>query len=140
MLQSDRLTIKAGEAVQQARDLAAQRGNPVMNDAHLFAALLDQDDGIVVPVLQKAGVNVTELRDATERELGRLPTQTGGSHPQAARELNASLDAADRLARSLGDAFVSTEHLLLALIETKGTTAGSRKSSAGSSAAAHIRN
>ncbi len=123
MLQSDRLTIKAGEAVQQARDLAAQRGNPVVNDAHLFAALLDQDDGIVVPVLQKAGVNVTELRDATERELGRLPTQTGGSHPQAARELNASLDAADRLARSLGDAFVSTEHLLLALIETKGTTA-----------------
>ena len=123
MLQSDRLTIKAGEAIQQARDLATQRGNPVVNDAHLFAALLGQDDGIVVPVLQKAGVNVTELRNATERELSRLPSQTGGSHPQAARELNASLDAADGLARSLGDAFVSTEHLLLALIETKGTTA-----------------
>ena len=101
MLQSERLTIKAGEAVQHAGALATQRGNPVVNDAHLFAALLDQPEGIVVPVLQKAGVNVAELREATERELGRLPSQTGGSQPHAARELNSALDAADNLATSL---------------------------------------
>ena len=123
MFRSDRLTIKATEAVQQATAIATQRGNPVVNDAHLFAALLDQDEGIVVPVLQKAGINAAELRDATERELSRLPTQTGGSQPQAARELNDSLTAADHLATSLGDAYVSTEHLLMALVETRGTTA-----------------
>ena len=108
MLGSDRLTIKATEAVQQASATAIQRGNPVVNDAHLFAALLDQDEGIVVPVLQKAGINAAELREATERELSRLPSQSGGSQPRAARELNDSLTAADHLATSLGDAYVST--------------------------------
>ncbi len=123
MLRQDRLTLKANEAIQHALALATERGNPVVNDTHLFAALLAQDAGVVVPVLQKAGVNVTELGEATDRELDRLPKQTGATDPQAARELNDSLSAADRLATTLGDAFVSTEHLLLALVETKGTTA-----------------
>ena len=112
MLGPDRLTLKAAEAVQQAVALATQQGNPVVNDAHLFVSLLDQDEGIVVPILQKTGLNVSELREAVGRELERLPPQTGGSQPQAARELNAALDAADGLAKSLGDAYVSTEHLL----------------------------
>ena len=123
MLGPDRLTLKAAEAVQQAGALATQQGNPVVNDAHLFVSLLDQDEGIVVPILQKTGLNVSELREAAGRELERLPSQTGGSQPQAARELNAALDAADALAKSLGDAYVSTEHLLIALVDTKGTTA-----------------
>ena len=123
MLRQDRLTLKANEAIQHALALATERGNPVVNDTHLFAALLAQDAGVVVPVLQKAAVNVTELREATDRELDRLPKQTGGTEPQSARELNDALSAADRLAISLGDAFVSTEHLLIALVETKGTTA-----------------
>ncbi len=125
MLQSDRLTLKATEAVQRAVAMATDRGNPVVNDAHLFAALLAEDEGIVVPVLQKAGVNVTELRTATEGELDRLPRQTGAGQgrPQAARELNDALASADQLATSLGDSFVSTEHLLIGLVETKGTTA-----------------
>jgi ATP-dependent Clp protease ATP-binding subunit ClpB len=123
MLGPDRLTLKAAEAVQQAGALATQQGNPVVNDAHLFVSLLDQDEGIVVPILQKTGLNVSELREAVGRELERLPSQTGGSQPQAARELNAALDAADGLAKSLGDAYVSTEHLLIALVDTKGTTA-----------------
>ena len=89
MLRSDRLTLKAAEVVQRAVAMATDRGNPVVNDAHLFAALLADDEGIVVPILQKAGVNVTELRTATESELDRLPKQTGAGQgqPQAAREL-----------------------------------------------------
>src|SRR6266480_1808223 len=62
MIQPDRLTVKAAEALQQAAALARQRGNPVVNDAHLFYALLQQEDGIVVPLLQKAGLNVTQLQ------------------------------------------------------------------------------
>ncbi len=124
MLRSDRLTLKATEVVQRAVAMATDRGNPVVNDAHLFAALLAEEEGIVVPVLQKAGVNVTELRAATEGELDRLPKQTGAGQgqPQAARELNDALASADQLAISLGDSFVSTEHLLIALVETQGTT------------------
>ncbi|KPK04060.1 MAG: Clp protease ClpB [Gemmatimonas sp. SG8_28] len=123
MIRPDRLTVKAGEAVQSAVALASERGNPVVNDAHLFLALLEQDEGIVVPVLQKTGLNVTELRQETEHEIGRLPVQEGGAGPTVARELNAALQDADKLAGQLGDAYVSTEHLLLGLIDTKGTSA-----------------
>jgi ATP-dependent Clp protease ATP-binding subunit ClpB len=123
MIRPERLTVKAGEALQQAISLAATRGNPVANDAHLFLGLLDQEEGIVVPVLQKTGLNVTELRAETERELDRLPTQSGGASPTVSRELNEALDTADKLAGELGDAYVSTEHMLLGLVDTKGTSA-----------------
>jgi ATP-dependent Clp protease ATP-binding subunit ClpB len=124
MIRPDRLTLKANEALQQAAALAVQRGNPVVNDAHLFLALLNQDEGIVVPLVQKAGVNVTQLRQSVEREIERFPRQEGGAgQPTLSRELNQALDKADALAKGLGDAFISTEHLLIALVEAKGTTA-----------------
>src|SRR5438309_9886315 len=131
MIQPDRLTVKAADALQQAASLARTRGNPVVNDAHLFYALLQQDEGIVVPLLQKAGLNVTQLQADTEREIGRFPKQSGGVEPTLARELSRVLDRADEEAKSLGDAYVSTEHLLLALVEEKGTTARQLLSAAG---------
>src|SRR5216683_1414036 len=131
MIQPDRLTVKAAEALQQAASLARARGNPVVNDAHLFYALLQQDEGIVVPLLQKAGLNVTQLQADTQREIGRFPKQSGGVEPTLARELSRVLDRADEEAKSLGDAYVSTEHLLLALVEEKGTTARQLLSASG---------
>src|SRR6266446_6822898 len=123
MIQPDRLTVKAAEALQQAAALARTKGNPVVNDAHLFYALLQQDEGIVVPLLQKAGLNVTQLQAETEREIERFPKQSGGADPTISRELSRVLDRADEESKSLGDAYVSTEHLLLALAEEKNTTA-----------------
>ncbi len=124
MIRPDRLTVKAAESLQQAATLARTRGNPVVNDAHLFQALLEQDEGIVVPLLQKAGLNVTQLKAETEREIDRFPKQSGGgAEPSLSRELSRVLDRADEEAKALGDAYVSTEHLLLALAEEKGTTA-----------------
>ncbi|MGD8727458.1 MAG: AAA family ATPase, partial [Gemmatimonadales bacterium] len=123
MIGPDRLTVKAGEALQAAGRLAADRGNPVLNDAHLFLALLEQEEGIVVPVLQKTGVGVTELRQEAAREIDRLPTQTGGGSPTVSRELSQSLDRAEKIAKELDDAFVSTEHILIGLVDTKGTSA-----------------
>ncbi|HXG97441.1 MAG TPA: Clp protease N-terminal domain-containing protein, partial [Gemmatimonadales bacterium] len=123
MIQPDRLTVKAAEALQQAAALARSKGNPVVNDAHLFFALLQQDEGIVVPLLQKAGLNVTQLQAETEREIERFPRQSGGADATLSRELTRVLDRADEDAKALGDAYVSTEHILLALAEEKGTTA-----------------
>ncbi len=123
MIRPERLTIKAQEAFRDAGEDARRRGNPVVNDAHLFAALLAQDEGVVQPLLQKAGLNVTALREAVEREIGRFPTQSGGVEPTFSRELQRVFDRADREAKELGDAYISTEHLLLALMEEKGTTA-----------------
>ena len=56
MIRPERLTVKAAEALQQAAADARSRGNPVVNDAHLFRALLAQEEGVVAPLLQKAGV------------------------------------------------------------------------------------
>src|SRR5437762_2139286 len=131
MIQPDRLTVKAAEALQQAAALARSKGNPVVNDAHLFYALLQQDEGIVVPLLQKAGLNVTQLQAETEREIARFPKQSGGVEPTLSRELSRVLDRADEDAKALGDAYVSTEHILLALAEEKGTTARELLSASG---------
>src|SRR2546430_3816641 len=132
MIRPERLTVKAAEALQQASTLARSRGNPVINDAHLFLAALSQDDGIVVPLLQKAGLNITQLSADTEREVERFPKQSGTTaEPTLSREVSRVLDRADEEAKALGDAYVSTEHLLLALVEEKGTTAKQLLSAAG---------
>jgi ATP-dependent Clp protease ATP-binding subunit ClpB len=132
MIKPDRLTVKAAEALQEAASLARARGNPVINDAHLFLALLSQDEGIVVPLLQKTGLNVTQLAADTQREVDRFPKQSGGAaEPTLSRELSRLLDRAEEEAKALGDAYVSTEHLLLALAQEKGTTARQLLSAAG---------
>jgi len=132
MIRPERLTVKAAEALQQAASLARSHGNPVVNDAHLFHALLSQDDGIAVPILQKAGLNVAQLTADADREIARFPKQTGTTaEPTVARELSHALDRADREAQALEDAYVSTEHMLLALAEEKGTTARQLLSAAG---------
>jgi ATP-dependent Clp protease ATP-binding subunit ClpB len=132
MIRPERLTVKAAEALQAAGALARARGNPVVNDAHLFAALLAQDEGVVRPLLQKAGLNVTQLQAETERELERFPKQSGtAAEPTLAREVSRALDRADQEAQALGDAYVSTEHVLLALLEEQGTTARQLLTAAG---------
>src|ERR1041385_8257954 len=126
MIRPERLTIKAQEAFRDAAAIAAERGNPVINDAHLFAALLAQDEGVVQPLLQKAGLNVAALREATDREIATLPIQEGAKGSDTySRELNRVFDLAEKEATTLGDAYVSTEHLLIGLMEEKGTTARS---------------
>ncbi|HEY0350838.1 MAG TPA: Clp protease N-terminal domain-containing protein, partial [Gemmatimonadales bacterium] len=135
MIRPERLTIKAQEALRDAGELARSRGNPVVNDAHLFAALLSQDEGVVQPLLQKAGLNVTAIMQEVEREIARFPTQAGGgAEPSFSREVQRIFDRADAEAKKLGDAYVSTEHLLLAMVEEKGTTARAILSSHGVSA------
>ena len=119
----EKLTIKSAEALEAARAEARRRGNPVVNDAHLLAALLEQEEGVVAPLVSKVGVDVARLKGEVARELDRFPRQSGGDEPTFARELTAALERAEREAVKLGDAFVSTEHLLLALADTKGTTA-----------------
>src|SRR6478609_4490122 len=122
MIRPDRLTIKGQEAFRDAGELARRRGNPVVNDAHLLAALLAQPEGVVQPLLQKTGVNLTGLGQAVERELDRFPRQEGGTaEPSFSRELQRIFDRADADAGKLDDAYISTEHLLIAMAEEKGT-------------------
>ncbi|HEX6694139.1 MAG TPA: ATP-dependent chaperone ClpB [Longimicrobiales bacterium] len=117
----ERLTIKAGEAIQAALSEASRRGNPSLEDVHLLNALLAQDDTVVLPILQKVGMNIARLQESLQRSLERLPKQTGGSSPGASRELNQIFDVAQAQATLLGDEYTSTEHLLLGLAGVKGS-------------------
>src|SRR5687767_13917371 len=120
MINPDRLTVKAAEAFNDALERARRAGNPLVYDLHLLLALLDQDEGIVVPMLQKLGASVAALREQTEREAARYPKQSD-AQPTLSRELNQVFDRAEKQAKSLGDEYVSTEHFLLALADVKGT-------------------
>ncbi|GAC1418336.1 MAG: ATP-dependent chaperone ClpB [Gemmatimonadaceae bacterium] len=120
MINPDRLTVKATEAFNEAVDLARRAGNPLVYDLHLLMGLLSQDEGIVVPILQKLGVSVAQLRETVGREMARYPKQSN-AQPTLSRELNQVFDNAEADAKKLGDEFVSTEHFLLALSDVKGT-------------------
>jgi len=115
-MQLDRFTIKSQEAIQAALRLAEDRANPQATPEHLLAVLLEQSEGIVVPVLRKVGVDPAALRAAVNSALDALPRMTGpsgGSGPS--QELVQVLRAAEAEMRGLGDEYVSTEHLLLSL-------------------------
>ena len=94
----EKLTVKSGEAVNEAVGMARRAGNPVVYDLHLLLALLAQDEGIVVPVLQKLGVSVTALRARAEQEVGRYPKQSD-AQPNLSRELNQIFDRAEKEAK-----------------------------------------
>ncbi|HEU4989039.1 MAG TPA: ATP-dependent chaperone ClpB [Gemmatimonadaceae bacterium] len=135
MINPDRLTVKSADALNDAVAAARRAGNPVVYDLHLLSALLAQDEGIVVPVLQKVGANVTAIREQVAQELGRLPKQSD-AQPNVSRELSAVFDKAEDEAKSLGDEYVSTEHLLLALSDAKNTESRRILTGAGAARAA----
>ncbi len=111
----DKFTIKAQEAVQRAQTLAQEKGHPEIDSLHLLAALMQESEGIVLPILQKIGVHRAQLEKTLQAELTRYPRVSGQAAPGLGKELVDILQAAQREADTLKDEFVSTEHLLLAL-------------------------
>ncbi len=130
----DQLTIKAQEAVQEAQQDARARGSAELTGEHLLLAMLEQTDGVVIPILQKLGADPEGLARQIESDLDARPKVSGASaDPVVARDLNEIFDRAFEIAREFGDDYVSTEHFLLALAESGGdaarrlTRAGVRK-------------
>jgi ATP-dependent Clp protease ATP-binding subunit ClpB len=120
----DQLTIKAQEAIQEAQSDARARGSAELTNEHVLLALLKQDDGVVVPVLQKLGVNPEAISQQLSAVLDRRPSVSGASADAApSRELTRALDRAFEVAKDFGDEYVSTEHFLLALAESGGEAA-----------------
>ena len=115
----DKLTVKSGEAVQAAVTLAAENGNPEVQPLHLMAALLEDHEGVVLPVLERVGVPVQQFLAGLNSLMQKLPKVQGGGQPQASGSLNKVLEQAFREAENFKDEYVSTEHLLLALADEK---------------------
>ncbi len=119
----DKLTAKSQEAIQAAASAAAENGNPEVLPMHLLAALLEDKEGVVLPVLEGAGVPVQQLLTNANAATAKLPKVQGGTQPGMATALQKTLDRAAKEAEGFKDDYVSTEHLLLALTEAKGDPA-----------------
>ncbi|MHB8842274.1 MAG: Clp protease N-terminal domain-containing protein, partial [Candidatus Aquicultor sp.] len=123
-MRMDKFTIKSQEALGEAQHLAEGMGHQQVEPEHLLLALIGQQDGIVVPILQKLGVAPGSVTNQINAELGRRPKVSGATAmPYVAAELKRVMDSAFIEAEQLKDEYVSTEHLLLALVSVDGTAA-----------------
>ncbi len=122
MARFDKLTLKAQEAVQTAQETASKAHNQQVDVEHLLLALLDQTDGVVLPLLKKLGADAGRLRDAIQEVLDRLPRVEGLVQSYLAPRLGKLFERAETEAERLKDDYISTEHLLLAATEGDGQT------------------
>ncbi|MBE6484340.1 MAG: ATP-dependent chaperone ClpB [Actinomycetaceae bacterium] len=130
----DKLTTKSQEALADAIRQATDAGNPQVDPLHLLHALLQQTGGVAVALLDAVGVNRADVDSRTTAALATLPGAEGASvaQPQASRPLSRVISDAGKEASALGDSYISTEHLLLALAQSQ-AQAGEILRSAGAS-------
>jgi ATP-dependent Clp protease ATP-binding subunit ClpB len=115
-LDPNRWTLKTQEAFSASSDLARARNNPEVTPDHLLSALLGQQEGVVLPILQKVGANPLTLRNQVEDALSKLPRAYGGD-TRLSRGFTAVFEEGDKFREELTDEYLSTEHLLLALAD-----------------------
>ena len=116
----DKFTVKAQEAVQRGSELASEHGNPELMPVHLLAALIEDREGIVPPVLEKIGIGVQAVLNDAYKEIERLPKVSGSAaQPSMSQSTNQLLERAFKEADNFKDEYVSTEHLLLSATELK---------------------
>ena len=116
----NQLTQKSIEAVQSAQQIASERNNTEVAQAHLLFALLAQPDGLIGSILTATGADMNRLRQEAEREVNALPTYNTGSGSDQiyiSQDLNAALNEAEKRAKEMGDQYVSVEHLFLGLLK-----------------------
>ncbi|MGW1546422.1 Clp protease N-terminal domain-containing protein, partial [Streptomyces sp. NPDC002346] len=127
----NRLTQKSQEALQEAQSVAVRLGRNEVDGEHLLLALLDQQDGLTTRLLAGAGADPAALRGAVEADLAKRPRTTGpGAVPgqvMVTQRLARLLDTAEQEAKRLKDEYVSTEHLVLALVDEGPATAAGRR-------------
>ena len=112
----EQLTVKAQEAVQAAVQGVSRRGQQAVEPVHLLCGLFETSDHLIQHLLQKVGANVNGIRSAAESQADSYPKVSGGE-PYVSADTQRVLGEAENAARSMGDKYVSVEHLLLALLE-----------------------
>jgi ATP-dependent Clp protease ATP-binding subunit ClpB len=119
----NKFTIKSQEAVQNAQEIASSYNNQLIEPEHLLAALVQDSEGVVVPILQKLGANVNYLKIKINEAVEKLPKVQGSGlgNQTLSPTLGKAFEAAQQEAQQLKDEYVSTEHLLLGLLEGKST-------------------
>ena len=117
----EKLTIKAQEALLESQTLASKQGNAEVDCLHVLGLLVEDAEGIVRPILEQLDVRLEQLVEMISAEINRFPKSNSGSAPQPGQELTQTIEQALGEADSMGDEYVSTEHLLLAMtrVESK---------------------
>ncbi|MGD0915009.1 MAG: ATP-dependent chaperone ClpB [Thermodesulfobacteriota bacterium] len=117
----EKFTLKAQEALQEAKAIAERKHHQQVDVEHLLSALLQQKEGIVIPILQKLGANPDRVASQLEEDLNRIPQVTGGGAGQVyiSSRLNEVLNMAWKEAERLTDEYLSTEHLLIAISDER---------------------
>src|ERR671918_3142163 len=124
MMRTERFTQRAQEAILAAQQLAEGEGHPELTAAHLLLSLIDQPDGVVPAILERAGKDPAALAEATRERLNHLPRVTGqGMQLSLSNEARNVLTDAHAIAERMRDEYVSTEHLLIATIEAGDSSA-----------------
>ncbi len=113
----ERFTVKAREAISDAQNLAGKLGNPEIRPQHILMTLLEQDKGVVGSLIKHVGVPVDQFRREAAALLEQLPKVSGGAKSGLSKQARDVVDAADKLARDLGDSHVASEVLFIALGE-----------------------
>jgi len=131
MIRPDKMTIKTQEALAEAQQTASRMGHGTIEPEHLLSSLLEQEGGLVAPILQKIGANIGIIRGRVDDRLKKLPQVSGATQVFLSPILNRVLDAAQREADTMKDGFVSTEHLILGVLAEKGSEAAQVLSSNG---------
>jgi ATP-dependent Clp protease ATP-binding subunit ClpB len=124
MLRFEKLTVKAQEALQDANEVAARHENQEITPLHLLAALVNQAEGVVPPLLARLGIRKEALNSEVQREIGQLPRVHGFSEQRMGRALNDALERAFKEADNFKDDYVSTEHLFLGIASLDRDPAG----------------
>jgi len=119
----DKFTLRGQEAIQSAIELAERNNHQQVEPEHLLVAMLEQPEGIVRPVLGKLGANVAVILNDTQAAVARFPRVQGGQQYFSNR-LSQIFTASQKQADQMQDEFISTEHLLLAIVEEKDSDAG----------------
>jgi len=118
-LKLDKFTEKAQEALQGAAELARDNGQQAVEPEHLLLALVREEEGVARTLLERAGASVRALEPALVSAVERFPKVSGGGQPYLSPALNTALEQAEREAERLKDEYISTEHLLLALADSR---------------------
>ena len=119
MISFDKFTIKAQDTIKKAQDIASEKNQPEISEQHLLNALLKVEDTAIIPILQKLGVSIPSLEKELSEQINKIPQVYGQNQVYLSQTLNKILETAKEEATKLGDAYISSEHLLLALAESK---------------------
>src|SRR5262245_5366607 len=119
----DKFTLRGQEAIQAGIELAERNQNQQVEPEHILCAMLDQPEGIVRPLLGKLGTNIQVVKNDCEAAVARFPRVQGGQQYFSSR-LSQIFTAAQKRAEKMQDEYISTEHLLLAIVDEKDGEAG----------------